>query len=261
MRSRYRRLENQNNALVRFFEWAAAALEGAENAFATFAAIISPWMAPVSPAYLSFKHLTHVLGFEPWVAFTVAIVIEALGFSTVYTMMQFIMANRFLRRDEKRRKAPTWVVAMVFAFYVILVVALNVSLEWIASSRVQLARLFVIFLLSVLSVPAGVLVASRTAYRELLDEYEYQKAERMRKKSEIPTNGHHPGEKIPENSENSEKIRYDWRKLSDKDKRSLRGLTWQEIQQLYPGMEERTARNWERRAREDFAEVGYVGQS
>jgi hypothetical protein len=71
-------------------------------AFDTVAAI-SPWLAPVIPAFLTYTHMSGALGYPQWVAFIGALVVECLGLAAIYTATQFWDYNDAKATERENR--------------------------------------------------------------------------------------------------------------------------------------------------------------
>lgn len=90
-------------------------------------AAITPWLAPVAPAYIAWDHMTHVLFFPPIVSIIVAGVVEFLGLSTVITATQFWDWNDSKRQSDQ--SAPFWIALASAGFYLVIIVTINVLLD------------------------------------------------------------------------------------------------------------------------------------
>ncbi len=149
-------------------------------------AAISPWMAPVIPAYLTFIHMTGALGYPPWVAFIGALVVECLGLAAIYTATQFWDYNdakhtekenrlagmdakeRKIARAKRQRNAPFWWAALAMGFYIVVILTVNALLEMEATQKGLTVKVLSNALLSMLSVIAGLIIALRSQHRRRL---------------------------------------------------------------------------------------------
>jgi hypothetical protein len=163
-----------------FFDRANDFIRNTETSLVNFLSAVAPWAAPLAPAYLSWNHMRMELAFPVWVAWSVAIVVEILGLSAISTILAFWMHNRRYKKDG--RKAPVIVPGSAFIFYLLVILTINVMLEaakipgfFIASEWV---RIIAIALLTLLSVPAAIIIAVRTLHHQMLDGIEQEKAER-----------------------------------------------------------------------------------
>jgi hypothetical protein len=144
-----------------------------------------PWLAPIIPAYVSYSHILNVLQFPLWIAFASALVVEGLGFATVSTAVEFqnwniTKVNR--EADPRRRKyqaAPTWGAIFTVAFYMAIVLTVNVILDLVTEPNIilfqtggftavapVLAKSASIFLLSNMTIVGAYTIAIRTRHRQ-----------------------------------------------------------------------------------------------
>lgn len=222
-----------------FFEKWNHLTQQLETSLADNIASTTPWLAPVIPAWLAYHNMTVVMNFPFVVAFIGATVVECLGLATITTAVQFWDWN-----DKKRisdQAAPIKISIATASFYLLVVLTVNVLLDG-APLLHRLAKL----LLSVLGVVGAVTVAIRSQHRRRVDEIEAQKREKRRERQdkrrvvdEIVTSS----DELPDLAG-----KYDWRLLSTEEVEKIRGLSVQEIVKMHPGMKERTARDWRRRA-------------
>jgi hypothetical protein len=189
----------------------------------------TPWLAPVIPAYLAYHNTTTVMGFPAWVAFIGAVVVECLGLATVTTSFQFWDWN-----DKKRQvdqSAPFWIALTTAAFYLAIVLTVNVLLDG-APLLHRIAKL----LLSVLGVVGAITLAIRSQHSRRLAAVEDEKAakrqERQEKRQQTAST-RQVAAKVP-----------DWRALSEEERDAMRGLSSKQICERYPGLSDRTARYW-----------------
>jgi len=85
--------------------------------------------------------------------------------------------------DMVKLKIPLCAASFVYIFYLVVVLAVNVLLEWVDGSRSGYIIL-AIALFTMLSVPSGVLISIRAQYREILDEREERRTNRQPAKAE-----------------------------------------------------------------------------
>lgn len=153
---------------VGIFAGIADFLEGAERSVIDILSAFVPYCVPVIPAYLTYYH-THdpkMMNFPVWVAVTAAFVVETLGMASVSTAIKFWRNN--LLYSSQQNKAPFKLALGVYAFYIVVVLAVNVILEIVSGMRNGWV-IVSIALFSMLSFPSGVLVAIRAQFREILD--------------------------------------------------------------------------------------------
>lgn len=165
---------SNKNFVVRMFEWLSASINGGERAIIDLASAVVPYMVPIIPAYLMYDHAMNHMGFEPWIAKTAGVVVELLGLASVSTAVRFFLYNRRFKKDAKNEnpnKAPFKQAMVIYASYVVIVLIVNVILEWQNSTRSGWTIL-AIAAFSLLSFPSGWLVALRTGFAEMLEEKE-----------------------------------------------------------------------------------------
>lgn len=149
-------------------------LNQVEGSAVNLATTVVPWLTPISPMVMTFNHAVDILGHWVW-AIPVAATVELLGFATVSTMVRFWMFNK--KNKAEYKKAPTWVAALAFMFYLAVVITTNVLLDmWPDVREVEIA---VKALFTLQTIPGAVIVVIRSAHRDLLTELEKAKQERL----------------------------------------------------------------------------------
>jgi hypothetical protein len=148
-----------------FDRWNNGIRQG-EASLVNLLSAVAPWGAPLAPAYMSYGGMVNHLDYQPWVALILAGVIEILGLATVHTTLLFWQHNRRYRAEYKRQ--PVELAGGMFAFYLLVVLVVNVLLEWPTTSIYT--PLVARGLLTMLSIPAAVTMALRTLHTEMLNE-------------------------------------------------------------------------------------------
>jgi hypothetical protein len=127
----------------------------------------------------------NVLEFPLWVAVPVAVMIEILGFSTISTGLDFWSWNRRFSSDKNIKRAPLSFVIFAFAFYLGVVITMNVLLDVAKAFPLILSEDWAIIgvraLLTTMTIPAAMIVATRTQHHDLLDEIKRDKIDRKNK--------------------------------------------------------------------------------
>lgn len=183
------------NMLNFIFRLLSDLINDAEKSFQDFLMAIVPYAVPIIPAYLTVDHVQNYMGFPSWVAYTAGFVVEAFGITAITTAIRFYYHNQKYKKGDN--KAPFLPALLAYVFYVLIVITVNVILEWVSGSRSGWVIL-TIALFTLLSVPSGVLIAIRTQYSQVLENIE----ERYGKK----TGGHKPtSEPAPEGGTYREK--------------------------------------------------------
>lgn len=209
-------------------------------------AAITPWLAPIAPAYIAWSHMTNVLQFPPAIAVVVASVVEFLGLSTVITATQFWDWNDSKRQSDQ--SAPFWIALISAGFYLAIIITINVLLDN-SNTIERIAKA----LLSLLSIVAAVIIAIRSQHARRVagielerQEKKFQRQERKEVKLPVKRTARSRKDKPP-----GDKSPVDWRTLSPTERQTLQGLSTQEIKNIFPGISDRTARDWKKRANND----------
>lgn len=162
----------KKNIIVRLFEWLSQSINGGEKAIIDLVSAIVPYLVPIIPASLMYDHALNDMGFAPWIAKTAGVVVELLGLASVSTAVRFFLYNKRFKKDAKNEnpnKAPFKQVMTIYASYVLIVLVVNVILEWQNQTRTGWT-IFAIAAFSLLSFPSGWLVALRAGFSEMLEE-------------------------------------------------------------------------------------------
>lgn len=201
-------------------------LENTESSIVQLVSGFSPWVAPLIPAYLSYRHTIEFLDFPIWLGITAGITIESLGMATVSTALMFYRHNKRYKTETK--KSPTWIAVASYIFYLVSVLLVNVILSL---GHYTTSELITIALLVLLSLPAVLIIAIRSQHFEIVNEIKTKNAERRENRKP----------KI----EKKRTFTNDWRKLSENDKKFLKDKSIEEM--VNYGINERTAYNWKKK--------------
>ena len=155
------------NKFEQLNEW----IGNTETSIVNVVSAIAPWLAPISPAYMTYQHAVGTLHFPVWVAVPVAVVVEILGFSAVSTFMSFWFFNR--RNRSSGKKAPVSFVVFAFFFYLALIVTSNVLLDTFKNAEWAVISARALFALQ--TIPAALIVISRAGHKTLLEEIAREK--------------------------------------------------------------------------------------
>ena len=170
---------------MKIFEFLTNLLNNSEKYIIDFICVFVPYAVPVIPAYLTYDHTVNEMGFPAWVAATAAFVVEALGLASVATAVRFWRHNQRYKSDQN--KAPFNLAVMVYLFYIVVVILVNVILEIVANERNGWV-ITSIALFSLLSFPASVLVSIRYIHSDILEERAEAKAKNKMIVEEKPVN-------------------------------------------------------------------------
>lgn len=168
--------------LIKALEYLTNLVNQGEETVINAVSTIVPWLVPVVPAYLTYEHALNKseLGFPQWVAICVGIVVESLGLTSMYRIFQFQEYNRKYKDDGK--KAPVHYPILTYVFYLIVILLVNVVLDW--QNGVKSSNIIAIGLLSLLSIPAGILISVQAQHTERKAEAERLRAERRKEREE-----------------------------------------------------------------------------
>lgn len=236
-----------NNGVVKLFRWIFETLDAIvdifEHTVVNTVSALSPWLAPLAPAILVYFGLTQILNFPIYVAIPIAAVIEFIGLSSVSTGMKFWAHNK--RYTAHQYKVPLWIPISTFVFYLSAVLTLNVILDVSGDWRSLAAKI----VLSLLSVPAVFVLASRSMLKDIKGEIssKYSKSGKRKVSENLP--------KEQERSESSlGKFPKDWRQLSDEQKYAVHIAEREQL--VKAGLSEKTAYNWHQYSEELFGDNG-----
>jgi len=179
-------------------------IRDAETSLVNLLSAIGPWLAPLAPAAMSYTHMISSLNFPIWIALSVAVVVETLGLSSISTIIAFWSYNR--RRIAEYKKAPVALAISAGIFYLVTVLSINVAMDAtrLFSLNPAWAEIFSRALLTMLTIPAALILAIRTQHKELLDHADRERREALMvrkdqkpKKERVPKNGNGNGTHEP----------------------------------------------------------------
>lgn len=236
-----------NNIFDRWNEW----VNDTEGSIVNFLTAFAPWLAPLAPAFMTYQHMVTFLKFPELLAFSLAALVEILGFGTVSTFLDFWFYNR--REKAGAKKAPLGVVIASFAFYLMLILVSNVVIDitnaYLSADWQKGAVILVRALLTLQTIPGAMIVAVRTGHRDLLKEIKKEKLEKDKESFQKVSNE-------PAVSESN--FPKDWRKLrptlTNEDVLKLANLTSQQVLELAKRhhVDARTVNNWRTYARKEL---------
>lgn len=148
------------------------AIKKLEAMFIDTIAAVTPWLAPLIPAYLVYHNMTERLGYPFLFGLIGAAAVEFLGLSAVHTAVTFWQWND----NHKSERAPFWFAFGAGLFYVVIVLTVNAALDiWRDNDGV---KILAHGLLSLLSVDAAVIIAIRAQHARRLTERDEARQER-----------------------------------------------------------------------------------
>lgn len=146
----------------KFFDTITRFVNGTEDSLINLISAVILWMVPIIPAYLTYYHLLNDLKFPWWVSGIGAGVVEFLGLASIRTAIKFWAHNQ--RYSVEVKRAPFWPVIGTYVFYIVVVLSVNVILDW---GKIEASHEWAIALFSLLSVPSGYLMSARAQHTEL----------------------------------------------------------------------------------------------
>lgn len=131
-------------------------------------AAITPWLAPLIPAYLVYHNMLERLDYSELFALIGAGAVEFLGLSAVHTAVTLWQWND----TRKVGRAPLWAALVAGLFYVAIVLVVNAVLDIAQGTPSEpYVKILAHALLSLLSVDAAVIIAIRASHaRRVTDD-------------------------------------------------------------------------------------------
>lgn len=142
-------------------------LDRSEVSWVTLLTKILPILVPIIPAVQTKYHVVSILGYEEWMGWAAAAIVEFFGYAAMYKMIQFAF-----------KKAGFWTVVLAVVIYIVyltIVLVFNVLPEVEQHKPDYIIWMNALFAL--LSVPAGALTAISAVHTE---QDENKRAERER---------------------------------------------------------------------------------
>ena len=192
----------------------------------------TPWLSPVIPAYMVWGSMQTELGFNVYMAWIGAAVVEFVGMSAVRTAFQFYDYNS--SKTKLDGAAPVrWAVGTA-AYYLVVVLVLVVSLDPSKNGWHVLGKA----LLSSMTIVGAIILALRGDHSRRIMTKEEAKVERQTARLMAKEIRNFP--KVSESFG-------DWRRLPIAVQEQVRDMTVEEIMVKF-GTIERTAQNWKKYA-------------
>lgn len=251
----------KTNPVEQFFAAIKALVLSLESSAIETVSAITPWLAPLIPAYLTHTHAISALKYPPEIALIAAIAVEFLGMAAVNTAIEFWQYNdtqaakREARisglpsdkaakaRQRRHVDAPFAVALASGAFYLIVVLSVNVLLSLDQSA---LARVWANGLLSLLSVPAAVIIAIRSQHRRKTTE----KARKVESVTESGAEDYTPANSVTESATDRPRTYAEYVSLSS-ERNGSGPLSTAELLTL--GVGKSSAYDWPKRYATDYA--------
>lgn len=125
---------------------------------------VSPWLAPLPTAYLTYLRTMQHLGWPWYISGMAGLVVEGVGLAAVNTALEFREHNQGLK-DEDKRTAPFAVAAGIAAVYFTSVIGLTIILDTVAEAARYAPLVF-----PVLSICGAMLIAMRQDHARRVEE-------------------------------------------------------------------------------------------
>ena len=146
-------------------EWIDRAVDWLDKAELWGMTLITKVIAIITPIPVSLqtrKHAAAYLGYAaPW-DWTIAIIVEFLGYAAIYKALQFAEHNR--RYTDAKNKAPFKLAIATYCFYLIAVIVFNVIPEVATRQPGHIVAMNIV--LALFSVPGGVLAGISAIFTE-----------------------------------------------------------------------------------------------
>jgi hypothetical protein len=150
------------NFLKNVFDWIREALEAADVPFVLMLLVILPFVVPFTPAWVTGMNLYTIMKFPDYVAYMGGATIELLGFAGAILFVRSIMD--YIQKKDPDEIIRIWLTGISYVFYLVSVIVINIILDIKAGK--DWSYIWVIAALCLLSVPSGLLSASRIVKRE-----------------------------------------------------------------------------------------------
>lgn len=172
----------KTNLLEKLFRYISDTINGAERSLLDLLSAIVPYTTASIPAYLTYTHTYEYMDFPIRIAWLAAFTVEVLGVTAVSTSIRFWQWNSTHKSNAE--KAPFFLAVSTYAFYILIVLSVNVILEVYAGVRAP-AVIWAIGLFSLLSIPSGVLISVRAQFGEMLEDKRLKAEQRRQERKQM----------------------------------------------------------------------------
>lgn len=159
-------------------EWIDRAVDFLDRAELWGMTLITKVIAFLTPIPVSLQTKTHAmkyLGYSEFWSWVIALIVEFLGYASIYKALQFAEHNR--RYTDPKNKAPFKLAIATYIFYLVAVIVFNVIPEVATQKPSHIIAMNVV--LALFSVPGGVIAGISAIFTE-------RKAALKRKPTEQP---------------------------------------------------------------------------
>lgn len=176
-------------------EWIDRAVDFLDRAELWGMTLITKVIAFLTPIPVSLQTKTHAmkyLGYSEFWSWVIALIVEFLGYASIYKALQFAEHNR--RYTDPKNKAPFKLAIATYIFYLVAVIVFNVIPEVATQKPSHIIAMNVV--LALFSVPGGVIAGISAIFTE-------RKAALKRKPNEQPntTPNEQPNSRTPNTPE------------------------------------------------------------
>lgn len=146
-------------------EWIDRAVDFLDRAELWGMTLITKVIAFLTPIPVSLQTKTHAtiyLGYSEFWSWVIALIVEFLGYASIYKALQFAEHNR--RYTDPKNKAPFKLAIATYIFYLIAVIVFNVIPEVATQKPSHIIAMNVV--LALFSVPGGVIAGISAIFTE-----------------------------------------------------------------------------------------------
>jgi hypothetical protein len=197
-------------------------------------AVISPWLAPILPAFLTGNNLYTILGYPLSIVIIVSAVIETVGLSSMSTILMLWTWNQ--EKRERDPQAPIGLAVLSGVIYISIVLSVNTLLE-IDPARF---KILVNGLMSCMTIVAALIIGVRGQHARVVEEVEKERNERKEERKNARTVQLAP-RPVP-----SANVKNDWRSFTQDEKIAIQQMAVSEIMKNYH-VSKRAAQYWRSR--------------
>lgn len=169
-------MKRYTNFLAYIFDWVGEVFEHLSPAmFRTLAGLL-PYLSPLPVAWLTSHSATRFLGFPPSISVILVIVVEGIGLWVTTEAVDSVVV--FVRSRNAKTLLLVMMFLVVIAFYIALLISLNVSLER-AVGHVEPIYSWILMLICFLPLITGVMNGYRKVSLETKTEIQIAKERQM----------------------------------------------------------------------------------
>lgn len=146
-------------------EWIDRAIDFLDRAELWGMTLITKVIAFLTPIPVSLQTKTHAmkyLGYSEFWSWVIALIVEFLGYASIYKALQFAEHNR--RYTDPKNKAPFKLAIATYIFYLVAVIVFNVIPEVATQKPSHIIAMNVV--LALFSVPGGVIAGISAIFTE-----------------------------------------------------------------------------------------------